>query len=86
MIALPLFWDQHDNAQRIDETGFGVRLPSYTFSDGDFYQAVDRLLGDDALHTRLEGIASRLRDNPGTVKAADLIEQLARRKQPVVTA
>ena len=31
MIALPLFWDQYDNAQRIDETGFGVRLPTYAF-------------------------------------------------------
>ena len=31
MILLPIFWDQHDNAQRIDETGFGRRLPTYSF-------------------------------------------------------
>ena len=31
MIALPLFWDQYDNAQRVDETGFGVRLQTYAF-------------------------------------------------------
>ena len=26
MVVLPIFWDQHDNAQRVDETGFGMRL------------------------------------------------------------
>ena len=29
MVLLPIFWDQHDNAQRIDETGFGIRLDTY---------------------------------------------------------
>ena len=29
MVVLPLFWDQVDNAQRVAETGFGVRLPAY---------------------------------------------------------
>ena len=26
MITLPLFWDQYDNAQRVEELGFGRRL------------------------------------------------------------
>src|SRR5206468_9303396 len=33
MVALPLFWDQYDNAQRVDETGFGVRLATYVVGD-----------------------------------------------------
>ncbi|MFD0479642.1 glycosyltransferase [Nonomuraea thailandensis] len=33
MILLPLFWDQYDNAQRVDELGYGVRLSTYTFTD-----------------------------------------------------
>ena len=33
MIVHPLFWDQYDNAQRVDELGFGVRLRSYEWTD-----------------------------------------------------
>src|SRR4051812_38780936 len=29
MVVLPLFWDQYDNAQRVAETGFGIRLDTY---------------------------------------------------------
>jgi MGT family glycosyltransferase len=83
MIALPLFWDQYDNAQRIDETGFGVRLPTYTFDPGELAGAVDRLLHDTALHSRMAPIAERLQANPGTERAADLVERLAQTGEPV---
>ena len=49
LIVLPLFWDQYENAQRIDELGFGVRLDTYKFADDELTGAVDRLLADTEL-------------------------------------
>jgi MGT family glycosyltransferase len=76
MIMLPVFWDQHDNAQRVHETGFGVRLDTYGFEAEQMRLAIDRLLADGGLHERMATIARRLQANPGTVRAADLIERL----------
>jgi len=84
MIVLPLFWDQYDNAQRVAELGLGVRLATYSFDDAELTGAIERLLADAALHERLAGMAARLQATPGTVRAADLIERLARTGQPVI--
>ena len=83
MVVLPLFWDQYDNAQRIHDLGFGVRLPTYTFPDDALVAAVMHLHGDRPLRTRLAAIAGRLQAAPGTVRAADLIERLAVEQRPV---
>ncbi len=77
MVVMPLFWDQHDNAQRIDETGFGARLPTYSFADRELAATIDRLLDDSDLARRLGQVSRRLRQSPGNVRAADLIEGLA---------
>jgi UDP:flavonoid glycosyltransferase YjiC (YdhE family) len=84
MIALPLFWDQYDNAQRVAETGYGIRLATYEFEDGELLGAIDRLLADEVLRGRMAGIAARVQTSPGTVRAADLIERLARDGAPVI--
>ena len=76
LIVLPLFWDQYENAQRIDELGFGVRLPTYTFTDTDLTDAVDRLLADTALRDRLSGIGSAIRARDGLRVGADTIERV----------
>ena len=47
MVVLPLFWDQYDNAQRVHETGFGLRLDTYGHAPEELLGAVDRLLGDE---------------------------------------
>jgi MGT family glycosyltransferase len=76
MIALPLFWDQHDNAQRIHETGVGRRLDTYRFTDEEISTAIEDLLGDEKLAERLTEISSKLQANPGTERAAALIERI----------
>ncbi|HMA26199.1 MAG TPA: nucleotide disphospho-sugar-binding domain-containing protein [Solirubrobacterales bacterium] len=86
MVLLPIFWDQHDNAQRIDETGFGARLPTYSFGDGDLPAAIDRLLADRDLHRRLSRVAERLQVSPGNERAAQLIERVAVTAEPAVSS
>jgi len=76
MVVLPLFWDQYDNAQRVDELGFGVRLDTYGHAPDELRGAVERLLADDSLRARMRPIAERLRASPGTVRAAELIEDV----------
>jgi MGT family glycosyltransferase len=77
-VLLPLFWDQYDNAQRMDELGFGIRLSTYGHSPDELRGALDRLLADEALGARLDAISARLKQTPGTVVAADAIERILR--------
>jgi len=75
--VLPLFWDQYDNAQRVDELGLGVRLDPYGFTDSEMHAALDSLLGNSALHDRLASAAEQVRSRDGLAGAADLIESAA---------
>jgi MGT family glycosyltransferase len=76
LIVLPLFWDQYENAQRIDELGFGVRLPTYAFGDFELTDAVERLLADTDLRERLADIGTSIRARNGLRAGAEVIEQV----------
>jgi UDP:flavonoid glycosyltransferase YjiC (YdhE family) len=77
MIVLPLFWDQHDNAQRVEELGLGARLDTYRFADAQMHGALARLLGDTALRDRLSRAAAVIQGRQGLRRAADAIEAAA---------
>ena len=76
LIVLPLFWDQYENAQRIDELGFGVRLDTYAFEDSELTEAVDGLLADTALRARLADLGAAIRGRDGLRVGADVIERV----------
>ena len=75
MVVLPLFWDQMDNAQRIAETGLGVRLPPYAFAADELLGSIDRLLADDALRARLGRWRPASARPTGVPGPPDLIER-----------
>ncbi|MEA2508183.1 MAG: hypothetical protein QOG21_265 [Actinomycetota bacterium] len=82
MVVLPLFWDQYDNAQRVQEVGCGVRLDTYRFEGSQLTAAVDGLLANTELRLRMERHADGIRKADGKSRAADLIERVGARKDP----
>ncbi|MCX6424580.1 MAG: glycosyltransferase [Actinobacteria bacterium] len=77
MILLPLFWDQYDNAQRMDELGFGVRLSTYAFTEQEMFDALEKLLGNHELLARMTKIGALIRERDGLRAGADIIEAVA---------
>jgi MGT family glycosyltransferase len=78
MIVLPLFWDQYDNAQRVHELGYGLRLDPYRFTPDELVGAVERVLTDEAIRGRCAAAGERIRSLDGVSLAADALEQVAR--------
>src|ERR1700750_3082168 len=66
MVVLPLFWDQYDNAQRVQETGFGLRLDTYGQEPEQLLAAVDQVLSDTEMQARLARASQRLQAHKGT--------------------
>ena len=77
LVLLPLFWDQHDNAQRLHEKGYGVRLETYDHKPDKLPDAISRLLGDRQLSARLARISTRLQQARGAEAAAARVERIA---------
>jgi UDP:flavonoid glycosyltransferase YjiC (YdhE family) len=75
MIVMPLFEDQFDNAQRIHEKGFGIRISPYNCTEEELLDAIDKLVEDKKLAMRMNEIGKRIQGSRSTEKAADLLEK-----------
>ena len=76
MLILPLFGDQFDNGQRLQETGLGLKLNPFRCSEKELLNAVDRLLSDEALVKRMASIGERIRKSKDKEMVSDMIEEM----------
>ncbi|XP_054152591.1 UDP-glucuronosyltransferase 1A9-like [Oppia nitens] len=60
MIVMPLFGDQFDNAQRVHEKGFGIRLDAYKCSEEKLLKVIESLLNDNLLAKKMRKISQRI--------------------------
>jgi UDP:flavonoid glycosyltransferase YjiC (YdhE family) len=72
-LIMPYCWDGHDNAQRAVATGVGRSMHRSAWEPDDLRAAIEALLGDTALRSRLAGISARMKADPGTTRAAQSI-------------
>lgn len=75
-IVMPFVWDGHDNAQRAQETGHGVRLDRYKWTEEEFAETLNSLLDNRAMHNRLKQTSAHMRAAKGTETAAAALEEL----------
>ena len=76
MIVLPFQADEFDNAQRVQETGFGLRLDPYNFTGNELIDAIEKLLYDYPLSVRLEQASKRIKSLKKHKELAIKIEEM----------
>ena len=76
MIVFPLFGDQFDNAQRLEETGLGARLEPYNFTEKQLVDKIDHLLNDQILLKKLQNASKRIMNSNKSEELALKLEQL----------
>ena len=76
MIVFPLFADQYDNAQRVTEKGYGVRLEPYHFKDEELIKTIDLLMNDKDMIERCKVAAARIAASRSKELACEHIEKL----------
>lgn len=80
-IVLPIFVDQFDNAQRMQEKGFGIRLNPYSCSENELLDAIENLLADQKLSERLTVVSKTMREKNNGAVLVQLIEAVVENKK-----
>lgn len=75
-LVMPFVWDGHDNARRVSDTGHGIGMHRYDWSDDELLDNVRRLLVDEGIRARLRETSAWMQAHDGRRTAATRIDAL----------
>ncbi|CAG2102131.1 unnamed protein product [Medioppia subpectinata] len=84
MIAMPLFSDQYDNSQQIQDTGFGRRLDAYKCSEEELLAAIETLLNDREMAERVAKVSRRIQTDNSLAKLPQIIEDFVQNRRKYI--
>lgn len=71
-IVCPVFSDQYDNAQRIEERKLGKRIDAFNCDDEELLSAIEEVLADNTIKPRMDAIKERMQKAENKFKAIKL--------------
>jgi MGT family glycosyltransferase len=75
-IIMPYCWDGHDNASRIEDTGYGRKLSRYDWSADTLQACIEDCLNNPSMQSKLTGLKDHMQKAQGSEKAARIIDEL----------
>lgn len=75
-VVCPIFSDQYDNAQRIEEQKLGKRVDPFNCSEQDLLETIETVLADESIRPRMAAIKERMQRAENRYKAIKLFKQL----------
>lgn len=68
--------NRYDNAQRIEDKGFGIRLEPYSFEPSALISSINQLLGNTEMQQKCKAAAARIQTSPSKELVCKRIEQV----------
>lgn len=79
MIVLPISGDHLDNAQRIAEKGYGLKLDTHQFKDEQLLEAIEKGLYDETIRSKVAAAYKRIVEEKSKEVACQRIEDLVQK-------
>jgi UDP:flavonoid glycosyltransferase YjiC (YdhE family) len=75
---MPFVWDGHDNARRANDTGHGIGMHRYDWTDEELRGNIEKLLTNVQIQTRLRDTSAYMQESNGRMTAAHRSDKLLR--------